>query len=271
MVSIMTKDGIDIEVRPIAEEELGRVLLRCWPDKETIKKLFAKQGTIGMAAWDGEKCVAQLHCYRVDFPEAKRDLWPQWNQWDLHADELDIDGPVWCHTCCHVGRTLESGHNEMLRLIRRFAKENEWEWEPTLQALDRLDGVFLSEADVRNAIDELQSADTILTEDVETRYRGQGIATALCRESIEWAKAQNYVAVLTPATPTGLPAVSDQLGTLSWMTYKKMGFDVAHEYQGEELPDLRFSPPEAAKQIQDALASGREAKDLHGRVMIKHL
>ena len=62
---------IDITVRPISPEEIDRVPLRCWPDREAIRKLFTRQETIGMAAWDGERCVAQLHCYRVTAPNGK--------------------------------------------------------------------------------------------------------------------------------------------------------------------------------------------------------
>jgi hypothetical protein len=55
---------MDFVVRPITPDEIDRVPLRCWPDHDAMAKLFASQETIGMAAWDGNPCVAQLHCYR---------------------------------------------------------------------------------------------------------------------------------------------------------------------------------------------------------------
>lgn len=52
-----------IRVGPILREELDRIVSRCWPEREAIDRPFGIQGTIGMAAWDGDKCVGQLHCY----------------------------------------------------------------------------------------------------------------------------------------------------------------------------------------------------------------
>ena len=48
----------DIEARPIRRGELDRIVLRCWPpDRDELLRLFDEQGTIGMAAWEGRKCV----------------------------------------------------------------------------------------------------------------------------------------------------------------------------------------------------------------------
>jgi endonuclease YncB( thermonuclease family) len=55
---IQLADGTPIMVRPIQPDELERIVLRCWPERETIDQLLVVQGTIGMAAWDGEKNVA---------------------------------------------------------------------------------------------------------------------------------------------------------------------------------------------------------------------
>jgi hypothetical protein len=48
---LTSPDGTTITVPPIEPEELDRIVLRCWPDRETLDRLFAKQGTIGMAAF----------------------------------------------------------------------------------------------------------------------------------------------------------------------------------------------------------------------------
>ena len=55
-----------VVVRPIAQDEADRVVLRCWPERDALEALFAEQGTIGMAAWEGERNVGQLHCYRQE-------------------------------------------------------------------------------------------------------------------------------------------------------------------------------------------------------------
>jgi GNAT superfamily N-acetyltransferase len=105
-------NGSPIDVRPIRRHELGKVLLRCLPDGGGIETLFKTQETIGMAAWDGDQCVAQLHCYRLVLPHGPIDHWPAWNRPFYLEAVLDgclgITGPVWCHACCHVGRSIDS-------------------------------------------------------------------------------------------------------------------------------------------------------------------
>ena len=107
-----TPDGSSLVTRPIEPADLDRIVLRCWPDKPTLDRLFAEQGTIGMAAWEGDTCVGLLHCYRVDLPDGMNDDWPTWNNWwtgdlDPIAAGLELTGTAWCHACCHVGRTLD--------------------------------------------------------------------------------------------------------------------------------------------------------------------
>lgn len=101
-----------IDVRPIRRDELGKVLLRCLPDGHRIEMLFKTQEVIGIGAWDGDQCIAQLHCYRLMLPRGSADLWPSWTRPAYVADMLDgslgIAGPVWCHACFHVGRSIES-------------------------------------------------------------------------------------------------------------------------------------------------------------------
>jgi GNAT superfamily N-acetyltransferase len=106
-------EGDPIEVRPILRDELTSVPLRCFPGPEVIDRMFENQGTIGMAAWNDTVCVGQLHCYRLD---ASTGNWPDWNRpWWLGPvleGAFDLGRPLWCHACCHVGRTLESAAAE---------------------------------------------------------------------------------------------------------------------------------------------------------------
>jgi hypothetical protein len=177
-------DGTPIVVRAIVPVELGRVVLRCWPERETLDRLFEEQGTIGMAAWDGDACVAQLHCYRVTAPHGTEwrpewgaNWWTDsdrifagWDQWGPCKAELGLRGPVWCHACFHVGRTLDDPE--------------------------------------RN----------------DARYLGQGIGTALCRASVSWACGNGYRAVLAPGAADGLVEFARWYGHLPWTTYARLGF-----------------------------------------------
>jgi GNAT superfamily N-acetyltransferase len=105
-------DGRVIDIRPIRRDELGRVLIRCLPDGYRIEMMFKTQEVIGIGAWEGDKCIAQLHCYRLILPHGSVDLWPAWSR-PSYIDAvlngcLGISGPVWCHACFHVGRSIES-------------------------------------------------------------------------------------------------------------------------------------------------------------------
>ena len=72
-LDLTSPDGIPITIRPIEPDELDRIVLRCWPSREALGRLFAGQGTIGLAAWEGDMCVAQLRCYRVSLPDWRSD------------------------------------------------------------------------------------------------------------------------------------------------------------------------------------------------------
>jgi len=111
--------GDQISVRPIWPKDVDRINLRCWPDDEEAReRLFAQQGTLGMAAWEGDRCVGQLHCYRVDLPDwESRDfpgrtaddlkMWPLgWPLLAAREARLTFGGSVWGHSCFHVGLTL---------------------------------------------------------------------------------------------------------------------------------------------------------------------
>ena len=50
---VTLSDGTPITMRAILPIELDRIVLRCRPDRRTLERLFAEQGTIGFAAWDG--------------------------------------------------------------------------------------------------------------------------------------------------------------------------------------------------------------------------
>ncbi len=113
-MSLTSPDGAPIVIRPIESGELERVVLRCWPDRDILHRLFAEQGTIGMAAWEGDKCVAQLHCYRVMLPDGTNENWPDhggnwwdgkegtqtytdWQNWGPDRLNLPFSGPAWCY------------------------------------------------------------------------------------------------------------------------------------------------------------------------------
>jgi GNAT superfamily N-acetyltransferase len=115
IVTPTSPDGSSIDVSPIRRGDLGNVLIRCLPDGYRIEMLFKTQEIIGFSAWDGENCIAQLHCYRLILPHGSADLWPAWSR-PSYVDGvlngcLGISGPVWCHACFHVGRSIESFTN----------------------------------------------------------------------------------------------------------------------------------------------------------------
>jgi hypothetical protein len=112
IINPTSPNGGSIEVTPIRREDLGKVLIRCLPDGYRVEMLFNTQEIVGFSAWDGDKCIAQLHCYRLILPHGSTDLWPAWSR-PCYIDGvlngcLGISGPVWCHACFHVGRSIES-------------------------------------------------------------------------------------------------------------------------------------------------------------------
>ena len=222
----ISPDGDVIEVRPIRRDELDRVLLRCLPDGNRIEKMFKTQGTIGIGAWEGDNCIAQLHCYRLILPHGSDDLWPAWTRPSyvdgLLEGRLGISGPVWCHACFHVGRSIES-----------FSRSDE----------------------------------------PDSRYFGRGIGTALVRASIQWARENDYQAVIAPGTPDGLFSFSTLAGGLPWTTYRKLGFTDESFDINDELPDWANdnAPPEIMEEVRAALAAGRTRREFHSRMMVLRL
>jgi GNAT superfamily N-acetyltransferase len=111
IITPTSPDRGSIKVSPTRREDLGKVLIRCLPDGYRVEMMFKTQEIIGFSAWDGDTCVAQLHCYRLMLPQGSADLWPAWSRPAYIDGLLDgclgISGPVWCHACFHVGRSIE--------------------------------------------------------------------------------------------------------------------------------------------------------------------
>jgi GNAT superfamily N-acetyltransferase len=259
-MAVESPDGAPIEIRPIQPADLDRVVLRCWPDRDALHRLFDEQGTIGMAAWEGDRCVAQLHCYRVPLPNGTNENWTVGGNWwdgkdsQMFAEKeswrpgrlnLSYTGPAWCHSCFHVGRTLESFREEM-------------ELKPSCVAESIRKGR-------------------------EAGYSGRGIGTALCEESIRWARQHDYIAVLAPGAPDGLFQFATWAGHLPWKTYAKLGFETVDVLvhgdellgwaQGERrgLPEYLVAPPEVMAEVQGALEAGRPERDFRERLMMLDL
>lgn len=110
-------DPATITVLPIRREQFEAIPLRCWPEERgVLEALFESQETLGIAAWEGDSCVAQLHCYRLESAQSDCPHWPSRSNWWSRrwrgvlqsAQPQPVNGPLWCLACFHVGRTLES-------------------------------------------------------------------------------------------------------------------------------------------------------------------
>lgn len=111
----------EIEVRPIFMGDLAGVPGKCWEGAESQHRLLQAQEILGFAAWEGQQCVGQLHCYRVlppqwddeDFPSyGRRDprSWPLgWPLQVAQAQHAAVAGPIWGHGCFHVGLVNGAG------------------------------------------------------------------------------------------------------------------------------------------------------------------
>ncbi len=217
-------EGRPITIRPIEKDELGRVVLRCWPDDPNVlDKIFEAQGTIGMAAWEGDRNVAQLHCYRIDTADGVNGA-AGWKLDMAGKASRELRGAIWCHECCHVGRTLET-----------TAKEGK-------------DGDLGS--GVRKGTDP--------------RYFGRGIGTAMVEESIKWAREHDYAAILAAAAPDRLPELAVWMGRLPWTTYAKLGFKLVLLKDESRAPDWTKggAPPEVMSEIAAAIQAGRPENEI---------
>ena len=113
----------EIVVRPIEAPDLDRVAGACWENRQTQIRLLELQEVLGMAAWEGARCVGQLHCYRVSLPDWDDSNFPGYGRkrpvswplgWPLLAAKekgLRFDGPVWGHACFHVGFAAPDAHS----------------------------------------------------------------------------------------------------------------------------------------------------------------
>lgn len=241
-MSPLSSDGEVVTVRPIVSGELGRIVLRCWPERDVLDRLFAEQGTIGMAAWEGDQCVGLLHCYHIVLPEGTGwvSTWgANWwcgepddptdyvftdrLRWGPGKTKLEMTGAVWCHACCHVGRTLQAA---------------------------------------------------AVSDDPDPRYFGRGIGTALCEASITLAREHDYAAVLARGVPEGLRELAIWAGALPWTTYVRLGFmEVSPAGVDDELPLWARGdcPPEVWAEIEAARAGGRPEHEFHEHLMVLNL
>lgn len=270
----------EIKVRPIQRDELDRIVLRCWPpDRDELFRLFDEQGTIGMAAWEGAKCVGVVHAYRVEEPASGSNRWPVWNSWwrpeswpaETREAALKLPGPIWCHACFHVGRTLASHREETFSLIRRFAVPNDWDPARTAAALNALDAVAVDVRHVENVIAALRRTGATRFADVEPRYYGRGIGTALCRASIEWAQAHGCATVVGRGAPEGLFEFAVWTGFLPHTTYARLGLEPLGPFEPDDrLPKwVGDSPPEVMRQAEQAVQDGRATESFHVRLMAR--
>lgn len=118
----------EIQFLPITGSDLNTVPGKCWEGHESQQQLIQAQEILGFAAWEGEQCVGQLHCYRIDPPQWDSELFPSYGRreprswplgWPLQvAQELMLQGPIWGHGCFHVGLLQGVGENEV-RYFRR--------------------------------------------------------------------------------------------------------------------------------------------------------
>jgi len=292
---ISLNDGTPITLLPIQADDLDRIVLRCWPDRATIEQLFADQGTIGIGAWDGEKNVAQLHCYRVTAPGGREwracdgpmggamgaNWWTEsdrvfdgWGQWGPRKADLGLTGAVWCHACFHVGRTLETFCAEVLEgEVLAAASKQGWDDERIVQEAAAPQANFTPEL-VRRVLEAKRSEAGFTSWEQESRYFGQGIGTALCRESIRWAKERGYVAVVAPGAPDGLIHFARWYGHMPWTTYAKLGFR-DYPVPPDEIDEL---PGWATGQVHEPIASeikkaleSRPVNEILERVMVLKL
>jgi GNAT superfamily N-acetyltransferase len=279
---LTSPNGTPISVRPIEPFELGRIVLRCWPERPILDQIFAEQGTIGMAAWEGDRCVAQLHCYCVMLPDGENENWLKWCNWwakgwkseALRQNGPVLDGPAWFHGCLHVGRTLDSDQEGTRELVYRFAGRNDWDPLQTLQALNALDGVYVNDDTVKDIIKELRSSGQTTFNTIEPQYYGRGIGTALCEASVSWARQRDYVAVMALGAPDNLFEFAAWSGHLPWTSYEKLGFKTAAiEQMGAELPGWARgdSPPEVMAEVRAALVAGRPTDEIRERLMFLDL
>jgi GNAT superfamily N-acetyltransferase len=271
----------DIQVRPIRRDELDRIVLRCWPpDRDELLRLFDEQGTIGMAAWEGPKCVGVVHGYRRDDPRKPSHLAPPWARGPSADDlppatreaALSLPVPIWSFSCYHVGRTLVSFREEILSLVHRFAPRDSWDPVRTTAALNQLDAVKLEVRQVEAMMAELRRTGARRFVVDEPRYYSRGIGTALCKAAAQWARDNGYAAAVGGGAPEGLFKYAVWAGSLPHTAYAKLGFRRLGPLGPEDqLPGWARgnSPPDVMRQVAEALREGRPTASFHSQLMAK--
>ncbi|MCL1830207.1 MAG: hypothetical protein FWG21_02125 [Oscillospiraceae bacterium] len=116
-------EKIEYTICPITIENLDSVNQDCWQSREAQLTLLKQQEILGFGAWVGSICIGSLHCYRVTLPVWDDTLFPEYGRkkltdwplgWPLIAAKeknLLFQGPVWGHSCFHVGRLLDTHHS----------------------------------------------------------------------------------------------------------------------------------------------------------------
>ena len=111
-------------VKPITIENLDSVNQDCWENRDVQLKILGLQEILGFGAWIDSVCVGSLHCYKVDLPEWDDSLFPAYGRnrledwplgWPLLAAKakgIVFNGPVWGHSCFHVGRLLNTHYSD---------------------------------------------------------------------------------------------------------------------------------------------------------------
>lgn len=228
-------DSVELQYRPIERGDLEQIDLDCWPTSRRRREaLFARQGTIGMAALEDERCVGMLHCYGLTLPEVDRSGFPEWTETDFvrwplgwaimkAAEMVELhEKRIWGHGCFHVGRGKKSnGEAES--------------WDPN--------------------------------------YCARGIGTSLARESIRWAREQGYEAIIAMGAPRDSFEYAVWLGVLPATSYERLGFEeLGREENGKRLPWwVEEAPPAVQAEVEHALEAGASAYDLCGRLMVLKL
>jgi len=197
-----------------------------------------------------------------------------WGQWGPRKAELGLSGPIWCRACFHVGRTLETFCAEVLEKDGLpKARKRQWSDDRIVRELADPERNFTPEL-VRRVLHAVRCESGFRSWEEESRYFGQGIGTAMCKESVHWAREHGYAAVVAPGAGDGLVEFARWYGHLPWTTYAKQGFR-AYPVPPDEIGELPgWAKGEAhepiASEIKNALQR-RPVNELLERLMVLDL
>ena len=232
----LSVEGKTVTIRPVYPDDLEKLVLRCWPEMEIIRKLFGEQEILGFAAWENNnRCVAQLHCYSLEMDRRKSALWPVWNNWwdecsEKIKQDINIapDGRIWCHACFHVGRTQQTCLDELTELILKITKQVGTETDMIMQELYRLCVLHVKPQIVKAILKKYpdEQYTPANKDEFERKYQGKGIGTALCRASIRWAESEGYSFIMGLGGEPDNYELADRFGCLSLRTYGRLGFAI---------------------------------------------